>query len=360
MSKKDTGSLAPQAGGGDGSINDLAMHFLQTEEPAVDQDQNNVDEDNSDSETDLSQTNTDTETADEAGDGQEIQEQDTAADDDDDQGDEGDQGSEAEEGEGDEADGEPDASKIEYPAFKKRVDKLTRQKGDLKGEIDELKAKLLKLEAGQQAPAAKTAPAPKSKDPFDNLRTQEDVNAKATEANEVYEWGLQLLEGTDDSFVVKTGEDSEEELSREDVRNIIQRAQHTLTSVLPGKSQQIQQRSAYDQLAQEEYTWLKDQQSKEFQEVAQMRQAFPELERFPDINLSLADLVEGRKARVARKKTAGKKQALKSPKIAPSQPGRSSSPAPIEKGKVATRDAMDAVNASGGQQGDLETLFKTL
>ena len=355
MSKKDTGSLAPQASGGDGSMNDLAMHFLQTEEPAVDQDQNNVDEDNSESETDLSQTNTDAEAADEAGDGQEIQEQEDIV-----QGDEGDQGSEAEDGDGDEAEGEPDASKIEYPAFKKRVDKLTRQKGDLKDEIDELKAKLATLDNAGQAPAEKTAPANKSKDPFDNLRTQEDVQAKATEANEVYEWGLQLLEGTDDSFLVNTGKDSEEELSREDVRNIIQRAQHTLTAVLPKKSQQIQQRAAYDELAQGEYAWLQDQQSKEFQEVQQMRQAFPELERFPDINLSLGDLVEGRKARVARKKTAGKKQALQSPKIAPSQPGRSSSPAPIEKGKVATRDAMDAVNAGGGQQGDLETLFKTL
>lgn len=352
MSKKVVGSPSPQNGEAvPSSEHDLAMHFLQ-EGGLTDEEQNNdQDAAGAESETDLSQDQPE-EPAGEAGD---DQEQEPEAD----QGDESEGDESEEEGEeGEEGEGE-NLADLEYPKFKKRVDKLTRQKKELQGQLDALNQRIQQIESGQ-GKAEQPSPAKKTSDPFASLKTLEEVQAKVSEAQSVWDWGLRMLEGTEDSFVIETGNGEEEELSREDVRNIIERAQYTLQTVLPQKAQYIQQRAAYDQLAQEHYEWLADQESAEYREAQQIMAVFPELAQFPDINLSLGDLIEGRKAREAKMKTKKSSAAPNAPKIAPPQPSRSSSPAPIDKKKVAAKDAMQAVFAGGGQRGDLETLFRNL
>lgn len=356
MSNKATqGSPAPQDGETvSGSELDLTKMFLEQGE--LSDDETKQDEAEADSTTVLSQDQTDEDSADEAGDDQDETEAN-------DEGEGEAEGDDAEgEGEDDDDEGEgEDAATLEYPKFKKRVDTLTRQKKELQSQLDALNTRLQQLESGK---AEKPAEQPKQQgDPFANLKSLEEVQEKANEAQAVWDWGLKLLEETEDTFVIDDGKGGEEELSREDVRNITQRAQHTLQTVLPRRAQHIQQRDQFDQVAVEHYPWWKDQESVEFKEAQQMLAVFPELAQFPDINLSLGDLVEGRKARVARTKAAqerkGKQPAPKTPKIAPPQPGRSSSPAPIDKGKAKRKGAMDAVYASGGQEKDLVNFFKS-
>lgn len=340
------GTPAPQAGESvvSGSESDLARMFLDQGE--LTEDEMQQDDAEADSETVLSQDHSD-DSAGEAGDDQDETEADEADGDDAEGDDEGED--EAEDGEGE------NLADLEYPKFKKRVDKLTRQKKELQGQLDALTNRIQQLEAGK---GETPAPTKKPSDPFANLRTLEEVQEKANEAQAVWDWGLKMLEGTEDTFLVDDGKGGEEELSREDVRNIVQRAQYTLQTVLPRKAQHLQHRAQYDQIAQEHYAWLKDQESAEYKEAQQILQVFPELSQFPDINLSLGDLVEGRKMRVAKSKKQ-KAPAPKVPKIAPPQPGRSSSPAPIEKGKVKQKVALDAVYAGGGKQEDLVNFFKT-
>ena len=358
MSGKNQGSPNPQNGEQvPETEHDLAMHFLQEGGLTEEEQENNEDAASAESETDLSQDQPEA-TAGEAGDDQE-QEQEPSNEDEESEGEGDSDESQEEETEGE---GEQNLSELEYPKFKKRVDTLTRQKKELQTQLDQLNQRLQQVESGQQQ-ADKPAPAKPTSDPFANIKTLEQVQDKMNEAKGVWDWGLKQLEGTEDTFVIDTGEGNEEELSREDVRNIVERAQYTLQTVLPEKAQNIQHRAAYDQVAQEHYAWLADQESAEYKEAQQVLKAFPELQQFPDVNLSMGDLVEGRKARAARTKAAKDKKsapAPKAPKIAPPQPSRSSSPAPIDKGKAASKKAMEAVYAGGGQRGDLETLFKTI
>lgn len=352
------GSPAPQDGEAvSGNELDLTRMFLEQGE--VTEDEKNQDEAEADSETVLSQDQTDEDSADEAGDDQdetEANDGETEGESEDEESNDETEGDESDD-EGEEGEGE-NLADLEYPKFKKRVDKLTRQKKELQSQLDALNARMKQLESGQGDQAQ--AQPKQSGDPFASLSTMEEVQEKANEAQAVWDWGLKLLEGTEDTFVIDDGNGGEEELSREDVRNITQRAQHTLQTVLPKRAQHIQQRAQFDQVAVEHYPWLNDQESAEYQETQQMLKVFPELAQFPDINLSLGDLVEGRKARVAKAKAKGKKPAApKTPKIAPPQPGRSSSPAPIDKGKAKKKGAMEAVFASGGQQKDLESYFKS-
>lgn len=359
MSRKKQGSPAQSNGEQvSGSEQDLVAHFLQEGELTEDEQSEIETEDAADatSEDDLSQDQPDADAT--AEDNQEHEEQEPV-DETDESSEDDDEESDAEEEEQPEEETEKNLSDLEYPAFKKRVDKLTRQKKELETQLDSLSGRLQQLEsAGEQG--AKPSTANNSNDPIANVKTLGDVQEKMDEAKGVWNWGLKMLEGTEDTFIVATGKDTEEELNREDVRNIVERAQYTLQTVLPEKAQNIQQRAAYDQLAEEHYAWLADQESAEYKESQQILAAFPELGKFPDINLSLGDLVEGRKARVSRSKTKKAAPARKAPKIAPNQPSRSSSPAPINKGKAKTKDAMDAVYAGGGQSKDLENLFKQL
>lgn len=64
------------------------------------------------------------------------------------------------------------------------------------------------------------------------------------------------------------------------------------------------QRHQHQAQAVEYYPWLKNQETPEYQEAIQIVQGLPEVQRFPDFELWIADAVAGRMARLAKAKGA--------------------------------------------------------
>lgn len=253
----------------------------------------------------------------------------------------------------DEVEEEPQSLKdLEYPKFKKRVDQLSKQKHELREEIDKLQEQLAEIKSGQ----AKQEKKPQTSDPIDNINTIDEVDAELERAESVIDW----CDANEDGAVVLNDSGDEEELDSEEIRTIRKNAERMLRR-LPKKAKAIQQRMAIDKVAHENYSWLADPKSAEFAEAQAVVKAFPELLKLPEASIVLGDLIEGRKARHARTE-AKKKPAKASPrspaKIAPSQPKVTAAPSAPKNARA--QDAYASFAKSGGREDELVQLFKNL
>ena len=256
----------------------------------------------------------------------------------------------AEEDSSEEASG--NLSELEYPAFKKRVDRLTAQKNELKDQVEALRNEVNSLRSDQGSPAVEESSGSK----FENLSSVDEYNKARDASEQAKRWAMDALDSEEDSFSVTMPNGETEEISRAEVERIYRKADYTLTHVLPKEAEKLNQKTQLDQYADEVYPWLKDKDSTEFKEALEIARQFPELQSNPGFRLAVGDLIEGQKMR----KGKAKQSQVKRPKIAPPQPTKSATPAPVNKREANRQKAMAGVMKSGGSRDELTKLFETL
>lgn len=253
-----------------------------------------------------------------------------------------------------EGDAEPDANpaEFEYPKFKKRVDKLSAEKHELREKLSELEAQVNSLKQQKDEPKAKK---PESiMDRIERISSPNEWREEYDRAEETIEWA----DEHEDGATITNADGSETVYDAADVGKIRKGAEKVHRKLLK-RADVVKARMDFDQAATEAFPWLANAESNEFAEAQQIRAAFPEVDRLAEANMVIGDLIEGRKARRAKgskKKVAPKAQQ----KIAPAQPAKSTAPPPTNPAKADEDSAMKHLFKSGGREDALAAMFETL
>tara|TARA_Y100000590_G_scaffold87854_3_gene98584 strand:+ start:815 stop:1738 length:924 start_codon:yes stop_codon:yes gene_type:complete len=239
-----------------------------------------------------------------------------------------------------EAEGEPEAKAPEGDEYElprgvqKRIDKLTAQKkalaeekdkaiSDLRQEIDELRA-------------SKESPDPKVDDPsnpYRHLQDLETIRREELNAETVLDW---CDDHPDGAVVHEDG--NEREYSVEDIREIRKRARKALNRQLPEQRKWVEDYAATEPYVEANFPWWADKATAEYQAARQIMKEFPEVMRFPGYKVSVGDIVEGMKVRMARQEEKAKGRKKAAPPKAPEQPvAPVAEPAPVN--ETAARSA---------------------
>jgi arsenate reductase-like glutaredoxin family protein len=150
--------------------------------------------------------------------------------------------------------------------------------------------------------------------PLAHVGTVEALNAEHKQAKEV----IRAAEAMLDEF--ESGTDSVEyqgtSYTKAQVKQILRNAKVTIEDLIPQRYQFLQGRDGWRAKAYEEFPFLKDRTTKEYQMVEQARRNYPIIANLPDADYVLGLAVEGIKAVEARKAAAAKtapKPASKAP-----------------------------------------------
>ena len=185
-------------------------------------------------------------------------------------------------------------SEFQTKGVQKRIDKLTalRKQAEeeaerLKGEVDELRAKVESNQASEIVIKADEAV------PYANLNSIAEIEQEVAQARSVRRW----CEENSHGVVVTNSDGSETEYTSEDVKRIKLNAIDALEEHLPKRVTYIQTKAKVDSVAHKVYPWLKDKTSKERQIAETFLKAFPQITRFPDYNMVIGDYIAGVKSR---------------------------------------------------------------
>lgn len=239
-------------------------------------------------------------------------------------------------GDGQEAseEGEATPSKREEKA-QKRWDKLTAQLKAKDAELAELRAK---VGNGQQGQANRPSPAPGAH-PLAGHPQLAPLDQSIAQARAVLVWAEENPEGGE----ILGADGQKQEVTAAQVRRYKAQAQVQLTDLTAQRAAKTQTLQAEYQQKQAEaraqverdYPEFADPESEVFQEAVEYLQTMPPsvvqaMQALPDSRLVLADLMAGRRARLAKAQAKpGTTGAAKAQAARPTpQPGRASSTAP--------------------------------
>jgi hypothetical protein len=225
--------------------------------------------------------------------------------------------------------------------IKKRIDKLSAKRREAEAEVERLKEQVERLEQEANQPAQ----TPDANNPFNHLRSMDEINREADQAKQIRRW----CEMNPDGAVVTKASGEEVEYTAEDVRKIKIKSMDALEEHLPKRAQFLQAYNQFDAVAQKDYTWWKDRSSKERQMAESFIKAFPEILRAPDHKLVLGHLITGIKVYENQKRVSSPQKVL-------AQPRSSASPVPLRKNQVAEQVAKQRF-ASSNSRDDLSTII---
>ena len=241
-----------------------------------------------------------------------------------------------------------DKNEDESLGFKKRIDKLTRQKKEalekaeaLERELNDAKSKL------DQAASERPVAVASSQDPFADVWDEGKLNDEYSKARNLRRW----CEDNSDGCEVEG-----KEYSAEDVKQIRRRVEVALDLHIPNRARFLQNYKQIKPIAEQLYPWWKDRSSAEYTAAQQVLRQLPQISQMPEYQVLVGDFLEGRKLRLERESAKGKPAAL--PKKAPSQPGRPTA-APMKKDAVtAQRDAAKSKFLKSGSVSELAQILK--
>ena len=241
-----------------------------------------------------------------------------------------------------------DKNEDESLGFKKRIDKLTRQKKEalekaeaLERELNDAKSKL------DQAASDRPVAVASSQDPFADVWDEGKLNDEYSKARNLRRW----CEDNSDGCEVEG-----KEYSAEDVKQIRRRVEDALDLHIPNRARFLQNYKQIKPIAEQLYPWWKDRSSAEYTAAQQVLRQLPQISQMPEYQVLVGDFLEGRKLRLERESSKGKPAAL--PRKAPSQPGRPTA-APMKKdAATAQRDAAKSKFLKSGSVSELAQILK--
>jgi len=235
--------------------------------------------------------------------------------------------------------------------FRKRIDKLTRQKKEalekaeaLERELNEAKTKLEQVQTERPVPAVSSA-----QDPFADVWDDGKLNDEWTKARNLKRW----CEDNSDGCEVDG-----KEYSAEDIKSIKRRVEDALDLHIPNRARFLQNYKQIKPIAEQLYPWWKDRASTEYTEAQTVLRQLPQLSHLPEYQVLIGDFIAGRKLRLEASKG---KPAVKPIVKAPSQPGKPTI-APVKKDAAAVglQQAKSKFSKTGSQSELAQVLKRML
>ncbi len=226
--------------------------------------------------------------------------------------------------------------KIELPpaaqkALNKRFAKLTRQKHEAREKAQAAEARATELQTQlDQAQAGPVRIAPDAEQPLADVGTPAELQARIARAREIEDWALRHPDGAE---IVIDDKGTKQFVEKEVVANHLANARQILNAA-PAREQYLQMNANADRIAKAAYPKMFTTGTPENQQFQRVKAALPQLMRFPDYQLIIADAMAGKVARESKGKSATEAAALlKKKPIAKVHAGPAAKPAP----KVAAR-----------------------
>ncbi len=220
--------------------------------------------------------------------------------------------------------------------IQKRIDKLVAQKHEANEKAEALAAKVAELEAkvGQLAPLS---PTPDS--PLADVESMQALETRLAQAQRVKLWALENLDGGE----VEDGHGGTYMMPGANVKKLLSQSEALLSQHGPNRRNYLQTRAKFEQEAKAFYPDLYKQGTEYNNVLNEWVKIFPEVRKFPDFQIIIADAYAGQKLRLAKKAANGKIAANGSrntPTLAAPQP---SSGNKVTQKSVLTKNLLDRI-----------------
>ena len=213
-----------------------------------------------------------------------------------------------------------DQAEEEPSGYRKRIDKLTRQKREALEKADELERELnetkTKLEQNQ---SERPVPVVNQTDPFADVWDAKKLDDEWTKARDLKRWCEDNIDGC---------EIGDKEYSSSEIKQIKRRVEDALDVHIPSRARFLNNYKQIQPIAEQIYPFWKDRKSAQYTEAQAVLRQLPQLSALPEHQVLVGDFLEGRRLRMERE-TKGKTP-VRVPAKAPSQPGKPTA-APVKK-----------------------------
>ena len=232
-----------------------------------------------------------------------------------------------------------DQAEEEPSGYRKRIDKLTRQKREalekadaLERELNETKTKL------EQNQSERPVPVVNQTDPFADVWDAKKLDDEWTKARDLKRWCEDNIDGC---------EIGDKEYSSSEIKQIKRRVEDALDVHIPSRARFLNNYKQIQPIAEQIYPFWKDRKSAQYTEAQAVLRQLPQLSALPEHQVLVGDFLEGRRLRMERE-TKGKTP-VRVPAKAQSQPGKPTA-APVKKdaAKANLQFAKSRFQKSGG------------
>jgi len=243
---------------------------------------------------------------------------------------------------------ETENSDEESLGYRKRIDKLTRQKKEALERAESLERELndtkTKLEQNTDRPTSVQSAA----DPFSDVWEVSKLNDEWSKARNLKRWCEDNIDGC---------EIEGKEYSSDDVKQIKRRVEDAIDLHIPSRARFLQNYQQIKPIAETLYPWWKDRSAAEYTEAQAVLRQLPQIASLPEYQVLVGDFIAGRKLRLAQESAKGKPSATRPLVKAPSQPGR---PTAIPAKKDAAKVGLDAAKSQFRKSGTTTELAQVL
>jgi len=243
---------------------------------------------------------------------------------------------------------ETENSDEESLGYRKRIDKLTRQKKEALERAESLERELndtkTKLEQNTDRPTSVQSAA----DPFSDVWEVSKLNDEWSKARNLKRWCEDNIDGC---------EIEGKEYSSDDVKQIKRRVEDAIDLHIPSRARFLDNYQQIKPIAEQLYPWWKDRSAAEYTEAQAVLRQLPQIASLPEYQVLVGDFIAGRKLRLAQESAKGKPSATRPLVKAPSQPGR---PTAIPAKKDAAKVGLDAAKSQFRKSGTTTELAQVL
>jgi hypothetical protein len=232
-----------------------------------------------------------------------------------------------------------DQAEEEPSGYRKRIDKLTRQKREalekadaLERELNETKTKLEQNQSDRPVPVVNQA------DPFADVWDAKKLDEEWSKARDLKRWCEDNIDGC---------EIGDKEYSSSEIKQIKRRVEDALDMHIPSRARFLNNYKQIQPIAEQIYPFWKDRKSAQYTEAQAVLRQLPQLSALPEHQVLVGDFLEGRRLRMEREMKS--KTPVRVPAKAPSQPGKPTA-APVKKdaAKANLQFAKSRFQKSGG------------
>ena len=241
---------------------------------------------------------------------------------------------------------ETENSDEESLGYRKRIDKLTRQKKEALERAESLERELndtkTKLEQNTDRPTSVQSAA----DPFSDVWEVSKLNDEWSKARNLKRWCEDNIDGC---------EIEGKEYSSDDVKQIKRRVEDAIDLHIPSRARFLDNYQQIKPIAEQLYPWWKDRSAAEYTEAQAVMRQLPQIAMLPEYQVLIGDFIAGRKLRLEN--TKNKPSATRPMVKAPSQPGR---PTAIPPKKDAAKVGLDNAKSQFRKSGTTTELAQVL
>jgi len=214
---------------------------------------------------------------------------------------------------------ETENSDEESLGYRKRIDKLTRQKKEALEKAESLERELNDTKTKLEQSADRPTSIQSAADPFSDVWEVSKLNDEWSKARNLKRWCEDNIDGC---------EIEGKEYSSDDVKQIKRRVEDALDVHIPSRARFLNNYKQIQPIAEQIYPFWKDRSSTQYTEAQAVLRQLPQLSALPEHQVLVGDFLEGRRLRMERE-TKGKTP-VRVPAKAPSQPGKPTA-APVKK-----------------------------